>query len=373
MRSSDEFEDRRLSRQELLKIAAFAGGAGLLAGRVPAAGAALERLAAESGRLLVLDWVGYEVPQLYGPYLKKYPGQKPKFKFMTSETNALAQMSAGLKPDVVRPYVGYVRDFAESGFVQPWDTKLIPNLRYLNRNMVKAGQHEGKQYGIPQDWGFDAPLYRTDKVKVNPSRVSWGLLLDERYAGRISWWDDLYTLVWAGYYLGFKNPYDMNASQLKQVRNLLISKVKKNVVRLFWSSETDMQNAFAAGDIWIAYAWPADWVAMRAKGLKVAYVHPKEGAISWIGMLMLGNDSPRPEHAHAYVDAWSSKQSGTWLLNNYGYGHSNTLARPKSRDLARVLQIANPNALKEPNTHIDRYIPNRREYAKNWREVKAAA
>ena len=43
----------------------------------------------------MLDWVGYEVPQLYTPYLKKYPGEKPKFKYMTSETNALARCRKG--------------------------------------------------------------------------------------------------------------------------------------------------------------------------------------------------------------------------------------------------------------------------------------
>jgi spermidine/putrescine-binding protein len=361
--------ERQLSRADLLKLAAATGGAGLLA--ASGAEAALSRLTAESGKLLVLDWVGYEVPQLYAPYLKKYPGQKPQFKYMTSESNALAQMSAGLKPDIVRPYVGYVRDFAESGFVQPWNTKLIPNLKQLNPDMVKAGRHGGKQYGIPQDWGFDAVLYRSDKVKPK-GKVGWATLWDERYKGKIAWWDDLYMLVVAGYALGIKNPWQMSNSELKRSADLLASQVKKGIVRMFWSSETDMQNAFAAGDIWIAYAWPADWAAMKAKGLKVIYAHPKEGAISWIGMLMLGAKSTRPQHAHAYVDAWSSRQSGTWLMNNYAYGHSNRLARPKSEDLAKALRINNPKALSEPFTHIDKYIPNRREYAKRWREVKAA-
>jgi spermidine/putrescine transport system substrate-binding protein len=358
--------ERRLSREQLLKLTAAAGAAGLLAGRVSGAGAALDRLTAESGRLLVLDWVGYEVPDLYRPYLKKYPGQKPQFKFMTSETNALAQMSAGLKPDVVRPYVGYVRDFADSGFVQPWNPKLIPNLKHLNRDMVKAGQYEGKQYGIPQDWGFDALLYRTDKVK--PKAISWNLLMDERYAGKITWWDDLYMLVVAGYLVGVKNPWQQTTAELKKSQSLL--KSKRHVVKFFWDSETDMQNAFAAGDVWIAYAWPADWVAMKSKGLKVRYAHPREGAISWIGMLMQGKNTSRSDHAHAFVDAWSSKQTGTWLENNYAYGHANTLARPSSQDLLRALQLTNPNALKEPHAHIDRYIPNRQEYFKRWQEVK---
>jgi spermidine/putrescine-binding protein len=370
MMEGPDVTERRLSREDVLKLAA-AGGAAYLGARAGVAGAALDRLTAESGKLLVLDWVGYEVPQLYAPYLKQYPGQKPQFKYMTSETNALAQMSQGLKPDIVRPYVGYVRDFAESGFVQPWNPSKIPNLKWLNNDMVKAGRFNGKQYGIPQDWGFDAILYRSDKVKPK-GKVGWNLLWDSRYAGRIAWWDDLYMLVVAGYALGFKNPWQQTNDQLERSTDLLASQVKKGVVKMFWSSETDMQNAFAGGDIWIAYAWPADWAAMKAKGLKVVYAHPKEGAISWVGMLMLGNDSPRPEHAHAYVDAWSSRQTGAWLMNNYAYGHSNRLARPKSGDLARALRINNPNALKEPFTHIDKYIPNRLEYAKHWREVKAA-
>jgi spermidine/putrescine transport system substrate-binding protein len=360
--------ERRLSREDLLKLAAVTGGAGLIAGRAAVAGAARARLAKETGRLQVLDWVGYEVKPLWAQYLEKYPGQRPKFTFMTNEANALAKMSAGLKPDVVRPYVGYVADFAASGFVKPWDTALIPNLKHLNPTMVKAGRYKGKQWGIPEDWGFDAILYRTDKVK--PRAKSWSLLFDDRYKGKIAWFDDLNQLVWAGYYLGFKKPYNQTDAELKQSQKLL--KSKKKLVRMFWSSETDMQNAFASGDLWIAYAWPADWVAMRGKGLKVAYMYPKEGALSWIGMLMLGKGTPRSQHAHAFADAWSSRRSGSWLENNYGYGHSNTLARPKSKDLLRALQLTNPRAVAEPRAHIDRHVPRRALYARLWEEVKAS-
>ena len=359
---------RRFRREELLKLAAAAGGAAIVGGPAAVAEAARRAHAQERGPLQVLDWVGYEVKQLYGPYLKKYPGQKPKFTFMTNEANALAKLSAGLRPDVVRPYVGYVPDFAESGFFQPWDPKLIPNLKQLNPSMVKAGQYKGKQWGIPQDWGFDAILYRTDKV--TPKAKSWGMLLDDRYKGKIAWFDDLNALVWAGYYLGFKKPYDQSDAELKRSQALLKSK-KKNV-RMFWSSETDMQNAFASGDIWIAYAWPADWVAMKAKKLKVAYAYPKEGAMSWIGMLMLGKHSPRRQHAHAFANAWSSAQTGTWLENNYGYGHSNTTARPTSKDLIKALKLNTPGALTEPRSHIDRDIPRRALYARMWEEVKAS-
>jgi spermidine/putrescine transport system substrate-binding protein len=364
--SEQDVTAQRLDRRGFLKVGAVAGGAALLGGP---ASAAYARLAKESGRLQVLDWAGYEVPQLYQPYLKKYPGQKPKFTFMTNEADALNKMNAGLRPDLFRPYVGWLQFFAEGGLVQPWDPKLIPNLEHLNPSMVKAGQYKGKQWGIPEDWGFDAILYRTDKVK--PKQNSWSLLWDDRYAGKIAWFDDPIEMRAAvGYYLGFKDPYNQTDAELKQSQKLLIE--KKKLVRMLWASETDMQNAFASGEIWIAYAWPADWVAMRAKKIPVVYMHPKEKPIAWIGMLMLVKGTSRYEHAHAFADAWSSKQSAAWLEDNYGYGHSNTQARPKSSDLLRALQLTNPRAVSEPNAHIDRNVERRALYAKLWEEVKAS-
>ena len=189
----DEQEDRaaRLSRGGLLKVAA-AGGAGLLAARAGVAGAAPARTRAETGRLQVLDWAGYGNDggqPMFAAYVKKYPNNKPQFTYMTNEADALAKFHAGLKPDIFRPYVGWIKYFATSGLVQPWNPTLIPNFKYLNPFMVKAGQYQGKQYGIPDDWGFDAILYRSDKVK--PKAKSWGLLFDERYKGKIAWFDDL--------------------------------------------------------------------------------------------------------------------------------------------------------------------------------------
>ena len=367
---TDLFE-RRLGRDDFLKLAAVGAGAGLLAGPAKAAEAARARLVAESGRLQVLDWAGYGNDggqAMFAAYVKKHPKNKPQFTYMTNESDALAKMHAGLKPDIFRPYVGWVKYFAQSGLVEPWNPKLIPSFKNLSPFMVKAGQYKGKQYGIPEDWGFDAVLYRTDKV--HPKAKSWSLLFDERYKGRIAWFDDLNMLVIAGLLLHIPRPWHMTDAQLEKAQKFLIS--KKHVARMIWASETDMDNAFASGDIWIAYAWPNDWVQMKAKKLKVAYMRPKELPVAWVGMLMLGKGTPRRRLAHAYADAWSSVPSAKWLENNYGYGHANTKARPTSSDLLRALQLTNPKAVTEPNAHLDRDIPRRAVYARKWEEVKAS-
>jgi spermidine/putrescine transport system substrate-binding protein len=367
-----EIPERRLSRARLLKLAAAAGGAGLVGGRAALADAARLGLVAETGRLQVLDWAGYGNDggqSMFAAYVKKYPQNKPQFTYMTNEADALAKLHAGLKPDLFRPYVGWVKYFATSGLVQPWDTSQISNVKHLNPFMLKAGQYQGKQYGIPDDWGFDAILYRADKVQ--PKSRSWGLLFDERYKGKIAWFDDpVEMLTIAGLYLKVKDPWNQSDAELKKSQQLLIS--KKHLVRLIWSSETNLWEAFGSGDLWIAYAWPNDWVQMKKKGLKVVYMRPKEKPIAWVGMFMLLQGSPRPKLAHAYVDAWSSAGSAKWLEDNYGYGHANTLARPSSSDLLRALQLANPKAVTEPNAHLDRDTPRRQVYARLWEEVKAS-
>jgi spermidine/putrescine transport system substrate-binding protein len=366
---------RRLSRAEVLKLAAAAGGAGLVGGRISAADAALGRLSAESGSLQVLDWAGYGNDggqPMFAAYVKAHPKNKPQFTYMSNEADALAKIHAGLKPDLFRPYVGWVKYFATSGLVQPWDTSKLANFKHLNPFMVKAGQYGGKQYGIPDDWGLDAILYRSDKVK--PKNRSWSLLFDERYKGKIAWFDDpVENLTIAGLLFGFKDPWNQTDAELKKSQQFLIS--KKHLVRTIWSSETDLWQLFGSGDVWIALAWPNDWVQMKKKKLPVVYMHPAKGKqkpIAWVGMFMLLQGTPRPELAHAYVDAWSSAKSGKWLEDNYGYGHANTLARPSSSDLLKALQLTNPRAVTLPNAYLDRDVPRRAVYAKAWEEVKAA-
>jgi hypothetical protein len=90
-------------------------------------------------------------------------------------------------------------------------------------------------------------------------------------------------------------------------------------------------------------------------------------------MFMLLKNTPRFDLAHAYVDAWSSKKSGEWLENNYGYGHANIEARPQSSALLKALQLSNPKAVTLPNAYLDRDIPQRAHYAQLWEQVKASA
>ena len=59
MSEDRDLVERQIGRDHFLKLAALAGGAAVLGGPSAVAEAARAQLAAESGRLKVMDWAGY--------------------------------------------------------------------------------------------------------------------------------------------------------------------------------------------------------------------------------------------------------------------------------------------------------------------------
>ena len=295
--------DRRLSRADMLRLAALAAGAGVVAGPAAAADAAVAHLTKESGRLQVMDWAGYGTTAATRRTTptSQVPAQQAAVHANGERVGRARRSSRRRPPRSVPPLRRLGEVLRQERARQPWNPKLIPNFKHLNPFMVKAGQYKGKQYGIPDDWGFDAILYRKDKV--HPKARSWGLLRravqgQDRLVRRPR--DDR----GAGLYPG-EEPLEPDLRRARPTVNFL---KKKNQAHEAASGRTrrDLWQAFRCGDVWIAYAWPNDWVQMRKK-FPVVYMHPKREADRMGRHVHAVKNTPRRHLAHAYVDAWSSK------------------------------------------------------------------
>ena len=375
----------RIDRRGFFRLAGVAAGAAALAscksvsstpgpgtsGSSPPARPGIET---EDGNLRVFDWDGYgngsygdEV--LWEPYAKAFPDATPKFILFKDDDSSYAKVAAGAHYDVAHPCGYRWGDWVDLGVLQPWDTSLIASFPDLNPALAKAGEFDAQQYFIPTDWGFAAPMYNA--AKVTPAEDSWGLLWDDRYAGRISWWDSLNMFIVAGYYNGVADPWNMTDEELDAQKQFLISKA--GLVRNFWP--VDPTEDVTNGDVWITYAWPSHWVNAKNGGVNVEYMQPKEGRTSWYCGFCLFADSTNYYHAHEYVNAWASAASGEWLLNNYAYGHTNTTIDLSKVDptLVSAFSLDDPTVLDEPKTHVERPIPRRDVYNELWLEVKASA
>ena len=326
----------------------------------------------EPGTLRVHEWAGYDTKWLYQDYLDAgYP--QPKFSFLVNTEGALAKTQAGFEWDITHPESGYIQDYLNMGAIQPWDTSLIPNFAKLNPVIEASGQIDGKQYEIGLDWGYSAPLIRTDML--DPNMDSYEYLFTDEAEGHISWFDTPWILQMAAIAQGMDpdHSFDMTEGELADVTAYTIEKGKRNLYNI-WVNYQDMWDDVQTGNVWSTYAWPDAYVALKDK-VEVAYIRPSTGTLAWVEGLVLRADTQNYQHAHKFADAWAAATVGTRLIGTWGYGHANLeIDLDKiDPDVVQVFGLDDPEKnLSTPLSYLDRFQPQRNAYNRAWNEVKAA-
>ena len=174
--------------------------------------------------------------------------------------------------------------------------------------------------------------------------------------------------------LGYSNIDTMSAAQIQSTRQALVQ--QKPLNKFYWKSEySQMQPAFKAGDIWIAYTWQDAYVAMNAAKLKVAYLNPSQGKLSWFCGFVLGSQTKNYFHAHKYVESFINHRACVQMCNLFYYGVADTTVKPseiQDQHLAKQLGIGDPHAVLASDVHLQGYQPNREAYGLAWQEVLAS-
>ena len=278
--------------------------------------------AAAADQATFFTWGGYDVPEMFGPYIKKH-GEPPNFAIFGGSEEGLTKMRAGYVVDVAHPCNQAIPRWIAAGLFQPLDTSklsnwpdVMPELWNLEGNVV-----DGKPYMAPFDWGRTSITYRTDLVDLQGKEESWDILWDERYKGKLAvfasggdtWWC---TAIYAG--VDFREI--ATEENIKKVAALL--RKQRPLIRVYTDDETTLEQALASGEIVAAMTWDSSAVKLKGEGIPVTFANPKEGALTWVCGAMIHKDAPHPDKAHDVVDSMLGTEAGKWLIGE-GYGHSN--------------------------------------------------
>jgi len=324
-----------------------------------------------TGSLTVLDWAGYDTPDFWTDFKTTYPKVNVNFEFGASDGDIFSKMKAGDQADIFHPYTGWLQLYVDEGLVQEIDTSKLTNWDKVPDNFKKIGQINGKQYFIPWDWGFTSILYRTDKI---PGGVdSWSALMDPKYKGHVSMWDDGPGAVAVSSYIhGWGDETKITPDQLAQVKQEWIQQRQLNL--FYWNAEPDLQQAMIKGDVWLAYAWQGSYATLLGKGIPVAYAHPKEGWNSWVGMYGIRKDDKNYDLALKFLDEKLALLTGQNLVNEYYYGDSNQDVMNGVTDptLKKAFSLDDPNILQHTNFTPNLTTPQIDAWNTMWNEVKAA-
>lgn len=362
----DKMVQGKVSRRQMLKAAGAFGVGSLM----------LPRVAQAADVLTCLEWGGYDNPEYYESYVKKY-GKKPNFSIFAGEEDALAKVLAGYKADVMHPCNYSVSRFVNAKLAVPIDTSRLSNWKDLFPSLQTADGVVIKDQVMmaPADWGNAAIAYRPDMVddafKADPS---WSIFFDKAYKNKVSMVDDPVAITIGAMVGGM--PYDqaylLDGDALKKATDNW-GKRAVDVSRLLWNDPTDAEQAMAAGEIVAAYSWNGLVKDLHDQKIPVEYAHPKEGYFTWFcGLTLLNTGTADVHKAYDFIDAWLSPETGKALISQ-GYGHSNM----KSFDVANPADVAamgitNPRQMMEQSI-VFKSTPDKVQEDQNkaWGDVKA--
>lgn len=278
--------------------------------------------AAEGDQATYFTWGGYDIPELFGEYKEKN-GELPNFAIFGASEEALTKMRGGFVVDVSHPCNQAVPRWAATGLFQSVDVSrlahgadIIPELTQLEGN--KDGDN---LWMIPFDWGSTSITYRTDLVELE-GEESWDLLWDERYSGRLGSLGSGADAWWIG---AIKAGIDFDSMDTDEAFEKIaeIMRAQRPHIRVYTDDTTSLEQALASGELVAAMTWNSSAVTLASEGVPVKFANPKEGALTWVCGLMIHKDAPNIDRAYDVIDSLLSVETGKFMVNDYGYGHSN--------------------------------------------------
>ncbi|MCA9974407.1 MAG: hypothetical protein KC413_01600, partial [Anaerolineales bacterium] len=105
----------------------------------------------------------------------------------------------------------------------------------------------------------------------------------------------------------------------------------------------------------------------------VEYITPSEGRMGYICGFGIPANAAHVDLAYDYINAATSLDAMTFLINEYGYGAANSKAvAAADQETVSLLQIDDP-AILETTVFYKSVSPEQREaFVSNWDRVKAA-
>jgi len=304
----------RINRTSLLKRATVAALALAMS-----AGAALA-----DGKLKYFTWSGYELPEFNKTFLAKNP-DGIEFSMFGDDDDAFTKVKAGFRPDVAHPCYDKVARWNKEGLLQPIDTKRIKNwdsIFPVFRNLPDIQAGDDKVWFVPWDWGNTSILYRTDLVE-NPE-ASWNLLWDKKYAGRMATIDAVHDTPIVAALLAGVNPFDMKDGDIEKVAEKL--REQRPLVTAYTTDMTSVEQSLSSGELVAAMTWNASANALKKQGVKVEFMKPKEGMLTWTCGFVILKDSTNVDAAYDFINSRLETDSGKYLIEAYGYGSSTSTA-----------------------------------------------
>lgn len=302
---------------------------------------ALQAGVAQANSINVFNWSDYIAPDTIEKFTAA-TGIAVNYDVFDSNETLEARMLAGSSGfDVVVPTSDYMQRQIMAGVYQPLDRDLLPNLSNMDDELMAlaAAFDEGNAHSVIYLWGTTGIGYNKQAVAERLGEDyevdSWSLIFDPEKAALfqdcgIAWLDTQKEMLPAAMrYLGL-DPTSTDEADFAAAVELLAG--VRSTVRYFHSSQyiSDLAN----GEICLAVGWSGDVLQAGERAadtdqpFEVGYAIPDEGAHLWFDMLVIPEDAPNPEGAHAFINFLMDAEIAADITNYVMFPNANAASTP---------------------------------------------
>jgi len=326
--------------------------------------------------LTLLVWEGYADPTFIAAFEESHHC-KIAASYMGTSDELVAKLRGGSASnyDVISPSSDVAASIVRAGLAAPLDLSKIPAYSQLSARLRDSSivKQNNQVYGVPFVWGPNPLLYDATALPTAP--VSWSILWDAKYRGKISVWDELSTIYMTAQVLGYDQPdpgqlYNLSDEQLDAVKKKLLE-LKPNI-RKMWTSGGELTNLFQNHEVVLAMGWPLMTNELRKLNFPIGETIPKENTTGWIDHLMITAASSNKELAQEFLAYMVEAQTQKKVSDVTHYTPANPgAAQFLSTDEKKMLHLDDPDAYMQ-RIYFWQDVPRRPKYNEIWNEVKAA-
>ncbi len=318
--------------------------------------------------LNIYNWSSY-MPAGVLVLFTKETGIKINYSTFDSNEQLYTKIKANpnIDYDIVVPSSYFVGRMAKEGMLQKLDKSQLPNLKYIERNLLNRAYDPGNVYSIPYLWGTTSLIINT-KVYSLSSVTSWSQLWDPKFLGQISMEDDVRDVFAIAFlHLGY-SINDENPVHIKQAFEAL----KKLLPNVLTFTADGSQQMYVNEDANIGLSNSGDALSVISENPSFRFTYPKEGPIVWIDNLVIPRGAKHIDNAYKFMNFIMRPGIAKMISIGVGYASPNRAAKALMPESIRNNIILYPPANVLKKAQVESAVSDKTNalYLKYWERLK---
>lgn len=316
-------------------------------------------LAAGGEVLRVLAWPGYADEDFVRRF-EQQTGARVEVTLVGSDEALWEKISANGSRnfDVFAVNTAELQRYIDAALTRPLAVEDIPRLkqqlpRFQDRANIPGIMRDGKLFAVPYTYAEMGLIYDRSVVKTPPDSLA--ALWDPRFRGRILAYDGAsHNFSLAAIRLGKPSPFRLDKGDWTAAIEQLVA-LRRNALTFYTLPEESVE-LFRQNRVAILFAnyGTQQLQMLKAAGLDVGYVIPREGALAWLDCWVVTQGAANPALARAWIEFTLSPEVSRALTQRHGLG--NTLEKPPGESPADRLIWLEP-------------VENPRQRARLWQQI----